>query len=46
LILLPGTMRDAVSEQWIDDVGDFATLVWRGHEFDESELEPHELCIV
>jgi hypothetical protein len=34
-----------VAEQWIDDVGEFATLIWRGLDLDESELEPHELCM-
>ena len=46
LILLPAALRSQVSEQWIDDVGEFATLIWRGLELDDSELEPHELCVV
>lgn len=46
LILLPAEQRRNVAEQWIDDVGEFATLVWRGLDLDDSELEPHELCVV
>lgn len=46
LVVLPADQRDRVSDEWIDDVGEFAMLIWRGLELDESELEPHELCIV
>ncbi len=46
LILLPADQRGRVAETWIDDVGEFATLIWRGLDLDDSELEPHELCVV
>jgi radical SAM superfamily enzyme YgiQ (UPF0313 family) len=46
LILVPAAQRDHVAESWIDDVGEFATLIWRGMELDASELEPHELCMI
>ncbi len=46
LVLLPAEQRSRVPEEWIDAVGEFATLIWRGLDLDESELEPHELCVV
>jgi radical SAM superfamily enzyme YgiQ (UPF0313 family) len=45
LILLPLSLRARLDPEWIDDVGDFATLVWQGpvrEPLVEEDLAGHE----
>jgi radical SAM superfamily enzyme YgiQ (UPF0313 family) len=47
ILLLPAYLRAKLPEDWLDEVGECATLVWRtgpGAELEESELEPYEYC--
>ena len=46
LIILPSEQRQEVAEDWIDAIGEFATVIWRGSLLDETDLEPHELSVV
>lgn len=45
LIVLPGTLRGRLTDQWINEISAFATLIWRGLDLNECDLEPHELCM-
>ncbi len=44
IVLLPAEARESLGSRWISDVGEFATIVWRGEStlFD-AELAEHEL---
>lgn len=43
VVLLPGSLRDQVEPDWIDDIGSVATLVWRGLPAEmETEMEGFE----
>jgi radical SAM superfamily enzyme YgiQ (UPF0313 family) len=45
IVLLPLAQRERVAPEWIDAVGEAATLVWRGSTgCTEEELEAHEYC--
>ena len=47
IMLLPASVRETMSEDVLDEVGEYATLVWRtGLEsnLDEADLEPYEYC--
>ena len=34
----------SIDFEWLDSIGETATIVWRGGAFDDAELEPFELC--
>jgi radical SAM superfamily enzyme YgiQ (UPF0313 family) len=42
VVVLPLGQRPTVGAEWIDAVGEFASIVWRGDEAAEDELEAHE----
>lgn len=43
VIVIPSSWRDQVELDWIDEMGEFASIVWvGGGELNEEELEPHE----
>jgi radical SAM superfamily enzyme YgiQ (UPF0313 family) len=47
IVLLPLTLREQLTLEWVEDVGELATLVWRaGLEamHDEDGLEPYEFA--
>jgi hypothetical protein len=46
VVLVPLTERDSIGQDWVDMVGDFATIVWRGDAGQrEIELDEHELVL-
>jgi hypothetical protein len=45
VVLLPLAERSRLDPAWIAEVGDFATLVWRGTEDAAMELEEHEYVL-
>jgi radical SAM superfamily enzyme YgiQ (UPF0313 family) len=48
VVLAPGALRPRVDPQWIEHVGDWATVVWRGAADDSGtrpELAAHELML-
>jgi hypothetical protein len=43
VVVLPREIRAELEIEWIDDIGDYATLVWRGAAVDDEEqMESHE----
>jgi radical SAM superfamily enzyme YgiQ (UPF0313 family) len=43
IVVLAAALRDGVQEDWLDDIGAMATLVWRRSRQDPiAETEPHE----
>ncbi len=45
VVLLPAEQRSRVGPEWVDDVGRYATLLWRGGVLDEDDLAPHEHAV-
>lgn len=43
--LLPGSERTRLGLEWVDDVGQYAAIVWRGGEIDEQDLAAHEYVV-
>jgi radical SAM superfamily enzyme YgiQ (UPF0313 family) len=49
IVLLPLSVRKSVGEEWRDEVGELATLVWRagaGEAVSEEEMDAHEYARV
>ena len=48
MLLLPLALRERLTAEWIERVGEFAALVWRGDPtmVSEDELENHESIAV
>ncbi len=47
ILLLPAESRGNFPEDWLDEAGECATVVWRteaGSSLHESDLEPYEFC--
>jgi radical SAM superfamily enzyme YgiQ (UPF0313 family) len=45
VVLMPLAERDRLGPSWIEMVGRYATLVWRGGSLAEEELEDHEFAV-
>jgi len=45
VVLLPVAQRQRLGEAWIDDVGQYATLVWQGGELPLEDLAAHEYVV-
>ena len=45
IVVLPLHTRTELGADWIEMIGEFATLVWRGEEQAETELESHEYVV-
>jgi radical SAM superfamily enzyme YgiQ (UPF0313 family) len=47
IVLMPADLRQSVSEDWIDETGELATLVWRGEtrEAQQADWQPWELAV-
>jgi hypothetical protein len=45
VVALPLAERDRLGQSWIDAVGQYASLVWRGGEIAEEELAGHEFVM-
>ena len=45
VVLLPGSIRRGVDEDWLEEVGSVATVVWRGVAAEaEAEMEAFEFA--
>jgi radical SAM superfamily enzyme YgiQ (UPF0313 family) len=43
IVVLPLALRPALAGEWVEDVGEYATLVWRGAPAEaEEDMEAHE----
>jgi radical SAM superfamily enzyme YgiQ (UPF0313 family) len=42
IVLLPMELRRDMGEEWIEEIGELAALVWRGAAVEEEELAAHE----
>ena len=45
VVVMPLAERDRLGPAWIDMVGEYATLVWRGGRIAEEELADHEFAM-
>jgi radical SAM superfamily enzyme YgiQ (UPF0313 family) len=45
VVLLPAALRDSLGPDWCDDVGELASIVWRGPGGpEEADMEPYEFA--
>jgi hypothetical protein len=45
IVVLPVEQRSAIDLAWIESLGQFVTLVWRGEAGETATLDSHELVI-
>lgn len=45
IMLLPLAMRDTLGDDWIDDIGDYADVVWQGAEETADEMAEFEYVL-
>ncbi|HVX63816.1 MAG TPA: hypothetical protein VHC19_24555, partial [Pirellulales bacterium] len=45
VVLAPWQARSHAPSQWIDDIADYGTLVWRGPASCSEELDAHEYVL-
>jgi hypothetical protein len=45
VVALPLAERARLGDEWIEEIGQYATLAWRGPQPAEAELEPHEYVV-
>jgi hypothetical protein len=45
VVLLPCSERSRLGLDWVDDIGQYAAIVWRGGQIDETDLALHEYVV-
>ena len=45
VVLLEGKCRSVLPIEWLDDIGETATIAYRGESIEEEELEYYEVCL-
>jgi radical SAM superfamily enzyme YgiQ (UPF0313 family) len=45
VVLLPASERTRLGRDWIDAIGDYASIVWRGESPCVEDMEPHEFAM-